>query len=77
MNLTVNNEINSLDDNLNQTSCAWPLKWVVGEELISSQSVGFDVGSALIMREIDRAWEEVFEEVLFEYSEAWEKLAGL
>jgi hypothetical protein len=60
-----------------QTTSVWPLVIREEDEQVISQSVGHDVGGPIIQAPREKTWDEVTEEVLSEYSEAWERLAEL
>lgn len=44
---------------------------------IMGQSLGYDVSNPPIRALREKTWDEVMEEVLAEYSDAWERLASL
>lgn len=60
-----------------QTTNFWPLVKREGEEQIVAQGIGHDIGSPIIQTSREKTWGEVTQEVLSEYSEAWERLAEL
>jgi len=62
-----------------QTVSSWPLVSREGNERIIGGSVGhfIDIGSPIIRAPKEQTWDEVMEEVLFEYAEAWKRLATL
>ncbi len=68
---------NMLPGPSSQTSSIWPLVLREGDEQITGHSVDHAAGSPVILATRERTWDEVMEEVLDEYAEAWERLAAL
>lgn len=60
-----------------QTTTTWPLILRIESEQITSQSVGHAVGSPTIQAPREETWDEITQEILSEYAEAWERLAAL
>lgn len=60
-----------------QTISTWPLVMQEENVQIMGQSLGYDVSNPPIRALREKTWDEVMEEVLAEYSDAWERLASL
>jgi len=56
---------------------SYQLEPVGGGQQIELDSMSFHAGSFPIQAPRERTWDEVMKEVLHDYSEAWERLAGL